>query len=309
MGESSESGVPSSGPSLMSAADAGGAPAAAPAPEGAAPAPAPAPAAGNRPEHVPEKFWDAEKGTVRVDDVLKSYSHLEKHRGELAEKAVSDKMAELFGKRPEAPDKYEIRVPPKAPEGVVILDKAPGADFVPEEGKAYAVLNPADPLFEKARDLAHKAGLGQDEFDALVGDYLATRATRIPTQAERDAQATKFFDSLGENGRDRVRHAWRGLQSLVGEQHAKVLDGMIGDRATFEAVERLVARATGSPYGPSGAPSGANAPTMDEVRKIVATPEYQRGDPETQRKVREMLVRIHGTGTPDGIPAPFARRA
>lgn len=34
-----------------------------------------------RPAHVPEKFWDAEKGAVKVDDVLKSYGELEKKIG------------------------------------------------------------------------------------------------------------------------------------------------------------------------------------------------------------------------------------
>jgi hypothetical protein len=38
----------------------------------------PTPAADSRPEHIPEKFWDAEKGAVRVDDLLKSYGELEK---------------------------------------------------------------------------------------------------------------------------------------------------------------------------------------------------------------------------------------
>lgn len=31
-----------------------------------------------RPDHIPEKFWDAEKGEVRVDELAKSYSELEK---------------------------------------------------------------------------------------------------------------------------------------------------------------------------------------------------------------------------------------
>lgn len=30
-----------------------------------------------RPDNIPEKFWDAEKGEVRVDDLLKSYTELE----------------------------------------------------------------------------------------------------------------------------------------------------------------------------------------------------------------------------------------
>lgn len=33
-----------------------------------------------RPEHIPEKFWDVEKGEVRVEDLAKSYVELEKAR-------------------------------------------------------------------------------------------------------------------------------------------------------------------------------------------------------------------------------------
>ena len=40
-----------------------------------------------RPEHIPEKFWDAEKGEVRVDEMAKSYAELEKGKAKPAEKA------------------------------------------------------------------------------------------------------------------------------------------------------------------------------------------------------------------------------
>jgi hypothetical protein len=33
-----------------------------------------------RPEHIPEKFWDAEKGEVRVEEMAKSYAELERTR-------------------------------------------------------------------------------------------------------------------------------------------------------------------------------------------------------------------------------------
>jgi hypothetical protein len=39
------------------------------------------PAKPARPESVPEKFWDSEKGVVRVDDLVKSYGELEKKVG------------------------------------------------------------------------------------------------------------------------------------------------------------------------------------------------------------------------------------
>lgn len=34
-----------------------------------------------RPDNVPEKFWDAEKGEVRVEELLKSYTEIEKAKG------------------------------------------------------------------------------------------------------------------------------------------------------------------------------------------------------------------------------------
>ena len=40
--------------------------------------PAAAAAANTKPEGVPEKFWDAATGTVRVEDLIKSYCELEK---------------------------------------------------------------------------------------------------------------------------------------------------------------------------------------------------------------------------------------
>lgn len=35
-------------------------------------------ATATRPDHIPEKFWDSEAGSIRTDDLIKSYSELEK---------------------------------------------------------------------------------------------------------------------------------------------------------------------------------------------------------------------------------------
>ncbi|NCP10402.1 MAG: hypothetical protein GW859_00350 [Sphingomonadales bacterium] len=52
--------------------------------------PAGTPAAPQRPEGVPEKFWDAEKGQVNTEALLKSYTELEKSRGEAPKEPVQD---------------------------------------------------------------------------------------------------------------------------------------------------------------------------------------------------------------------------
>lgn len=43
-----------------------------------------------RPEHIPEKFWDAEKGEVNVDAMAKSYAELEKKGAAKAPTAPAD---------------------------------------------------------------------------------------------------------------------------------------------------------------------------------------------------------------------------
>lgn len=47
-----------------------------------------------RPDHIPEKFWDAEKGEVRMDALLKSYSELEKARGKPAAEPTKEPAAD-----------------------------------------------------------------------------------------------------------------------------------------------------------------------------------------------------------------------
>lgn len=35
-----------------------------------------------KPDHIPDKFWDAEKGVVKVDEMAKSYAELERGKGQ-----------------------------------------------------------------------------------------------------------------------------------------------------------------------------------------------------------------------------------
>lgn len=60
---------------------------------------------GERPAHVPEKFWDAEKKAVRVDDLMKSYAELETKQR--APKSEPDKVDGLTIPKPEAPAEGE----------------------------------------------------------------------------------------------------------------------------------------------------------------------------------------------------------
>lgn len=61
----------------------------------------PPPQGPQRPEHIPEKFWDAEKGEVRVEALAKSYAELERTRGEQPKEAPQETPKEQAQARPD----------------------------------------------------------------------------------------------------------------------------------------------------------------------------------------------------------------
>jgi hypothetical protein len=67
-----------------------------------------------KPENIPEKFWDAEKGEIRIDDLVKSYAHLEKKINSMIKvptKDASEEEFSMFYKNmgvPETANDYQI---------------------------------------------------------------------------------------------------------------------------------------------------------------------------------------------------------
>lgn len=77
------------------------------------------------PEGVPEKFWDAEKGQIKTDDLAKGYTNLEKllsrdkvpvPQGEDDTEGYERWIAAV---RPESETAYEFGDPPALPDGIV----------------------------------------------------------------------------------------------------------------------------------------------------------------------------------------------
>jgi hypothetical protein len=124
------------------------------------PAPAAEAAKPQRPADVPEKFWDAEKGVVNTEALLKSYTELEK------------------GKTPPA-----NQDPAKPAEG----------DKKPPEGEP-AKVNPQEAQAAAAQEFAEKGQLSEETYKSLesagfskdvVDSYIAGQ---VALAAQRDAQ-------------------------------------------------------------------------------------------------------------------------
>ncbi len=115
-----------------------------------------------RPADIPEKFWDAEAGSLRTDTLLKSYIELERKLGTMVPVPNGDdpssrhKLQRALGK-PETADDYEIA----APHELITSDPAVNAKL-------------------------HEAGLSSEQAQ-LVYDLAAEHVVPLIEEANREA--------------------------------------------------------------------------------------------------------------------------
>lgn len=130
-----------------------------------------------RPESVPERFWDAKEGKVKVEDLGKEY-------GELASfKAGIDNLAAQV---PEKADGYKVELP---------------ESFETPEGLEFK-LNPEDPRVKPFQEWAHKYGVPQEAFSELLAiEGKSALDTYVADKEFRDGEMQK----LGEKGAERAK--------------------------------------------------------------------------------------------------------
>ncbi len=225
-----------------------------------------------RPPHVPEKFWDAARGEVRVDALLESYAELERKLG---------RMVSL----PEGPEDEA---------GRRRLLRALGWPVRPED---YDFDSP-HPLIERDPELdrrLHEAGFTRDQAK-LVYELAAERL--LPAVAEVVAEATarrererleahfggrERFEAIARELRD---FAQRRLDPATAEALSSSYEGVLAlHRMALAEEPELFAEAEG----------GGLVPDEDQLVEMMRDPRYWRDhDPEFVAQVTEGFRRLYG---------------
>lgn len=169
-----------------------------------------APSTNQRPEYIPEKFWDAQKGEAKIDQLAISYANLEKafsSKSQAPKKpgadATPEQQAQYFADlrkltgAPEKPEDYGLKAPDKLPEGV--------------EWNAE--------LATKAASIAHKYSVPPEALRELidlnnesVGSIVAKSEAAQKEQV--DAMVAELNTEWGTNAKDNWQRANRGAVAL-----------------------------------------------------------------------------------------------
>lgn len=229
-----------------------------------------------RPDTVPEKFWDAELGEVRLDALLKSYRELER------------RLSARF-----AP-------PPFAPPG----DDAPEEDRlrfrralgIPDAPDGYAIESRHDMCAadEAVNVRLHAAGFTPAQAQ-LVYDLAAERL--VPLIAETAAHLE------AERGRDRLRAEFGGEERFA--RMARQIAAWGRANLTEDVFTALAATPDGvlamhrmmEKSEPGLARDAAPPEALDEaaLRRMVRDPRYWRArEPDFIRRVTEGFRRLSG---------------
>ena len=228
-----------------------------------------------RPDIIPEKFWNAETGEVKIDDMAKSYNHLEKFstgkKDEMKESIIAELQAEAAEGLPEKPEDYKL---PELVEGI-------NEEMVE-----------ANPLTEWWRGHCHELGLPEEIFQQGVNRY-----TDVLLNAQPDLDGE--LKRLGENGQERVEavNAWASTNFPPEEFEALQA---LGQSATgITALERIMDMQKSNMGRAEGVIKPEQELTIASVKEMMNDKRYfdsRHRDPSYVKQVDEAWARLNTAG-------------
>ena len=216
------------------------------------------PTGGDRPSGVPDKFWDAQSGAVRVDVLMKSYQELERR---MAAGGVGGGFA------PASPDEYRIACD-------------------------HGLFEPCPEINTRL----HAAGFAPEQAQ-LVYDLAAERMMPLIQELVAEFQAEREVERLVAQfgGEEKWRTVSRQLLAWASKNlPAPAVDGL---STTYEGVMALYRMMTGTEpsalkRGDAPAEGGES-----ELHTLMRDPRYWRDrDPAVVSRVTEGFQRLYPTG-------------
>lgn len=218
-----------------------------------------------RPEGLPDKFWDAEAGTVRLDALIKSYNALEK---KLSQKSESQQ------------DEGEQN---DAKSTVVPADYCIACD--------HGYFTPDPDLNKRFQEL----GLTQDQAQAVY-DAAAEKLVPLVLNLAADAQAEAALQSLIAEfgGPDKWREMARQMLAFGRKNMPEdVLQKLASAPEGIRMLHKMMQAATPAfPFTTKGAQAARGA---DHLYALMRDPKYWRDhDPALTQKVADGFAELYG---------------
>lgn len=226
-----------------------------------------------RPENVPEKFWDVKEGKLRQDSVLKAFDDTQKE------------LSRLQGDVKPVKDASEYLTEDMVKDGKLI---------VPEGLDEEILID--DPVLVRIMDSLQAKGIAQELGTEILKDLVTALGENLDPILDLDVEITK----LGDNGRAVVEanHTWvESLRSTdtITEQQEKMLLSFSADAAGMQVLNILRMETGEKPIPLLLTPLDGGAVSLEKWEAMMEDPKYQ-SDPAWRKKTHAYGEKVHGTG-------------
>lgn len=218
-----------------------------------------------------DKFWDEEKGSIRTEEMHKSFKELEKkfHNGD--------------HKAPEKADGYKLEM----------TDDQKKVLFGKTDVDADAVKN--DPGIKALTEWGAKNKIPQSALNELLGEYAGfvgpeLEKVQIDLEAEKAALG-KNADAVIKNQMDFFGHLFKS--GHINEKHLGELKILGETAAGIQAIQKIREYYGEQPIPTNMQASGADMPSKDELSGMLNDPKYGE-DKEYTAKVDALYAKRYG---------------
>ena len=202
-----------------------------------------------KPEHISDKFWDADSKSVNVEALSTSYNTLEKKLGKRTEDLTKQIRQDMDNQKSKnVPKEYEIKMPDDLPEDVQIdIDKD-------------------QPLMKWWSEKAKEMGFSQDQFNEGINQFINNEVGSLPNIEQ------EMLD-LGDNAKERVESANLWAKKHLSEDAYNTISNLASTSNGIKTLEEIMSLNKKSVM-PSTPTAIEGKPTLDDLRSMMKDPRY-----------------------------------
>lgn len=202
-----------------------------------------------KPEHISDKFWDADSKSVNVEALSTSYNTLEKKLGKRTEDLTKQIRQDMDNQKSKnVPKEYEIKLPDDLPEDVQIdIDKE-------------------QPLMKWWSEKAKEMGFSQDQFNEGISQFVNNEIGGLPNIEQ------EMLD-LGDNAKERVESANLWAKKHLSEDAYNTISNLASTSNGIKTLEEIMSLNKKSVM-PSTPTAIEGKPTLEDLRSMMKDPRY-----------------------------------
>ena len=223
-----------------------------------------------KPDYIQDKFWDAERNEVNIENLASSYNSLESKLGSRTEDLTKQIRTDLENEKlSKVPEQYQLNVPELNDN--ISLD-----------------INQDMPIVQWWSNTAKSAGLSQEQYDEGVKVFVENAISNLPNV---DLEIQK----LGDSGRERIEAAELWSKKYLSPESYQAISSFASTAEGVKALEEVMKLTKDSSMPTSQTQVDVTA-DIDDLKSMLKDPRYwdsSRRDPAYVKRVTELYEKAY----------------